>query len=451
MAGRSSHELDITNGRIFPKYLTFIIPMALSYMLQIAFNAADVIVVGRFNGPDALAAVGSTTALVSLIVNFIVGLSNGVNIVIARDYAAERFDKVSDEVHTAVLSALIGGILFGIIGAASARPILELMKSPDNVIDMSSAYLSVYYIGLPGLALYNFASAILRAIGDTKRPMNFLIVSGVLNVILNLFFVIVLNMGVVGVGIATTVSSYVSAILVLGVLVREDSCLKLNISGIRIKKDIFAEIMKQGVPVGLQGSIFSISNILIQSAVNSFGSVYMAGNAASQNIESFLQCFVNANMNTVLTFTSQNVGAHKYKRADRTIRYTLLWGMAGTAILGVLIIIFRYPFLSLYTTSQDVVDVAVRRLIPIVSLYALGIMMDTSASALRGFGYSVEPMVITLIGSCVFRIIWLNTVFRILPYYEVIIIVWPVSWVVTFIANYIYYKKIRKNFPDEDI
>ncbi len=451
MAGKSSHELDIVNGSVFPKYLAFIIPMTLSYMLQIAFNAADVIVVGRFEGPNALAAVGSTTAIVSLIVNFVVGLSNGVNIVIARDYAGERFDKVSGEVHTAIVSALIGGIVLGVLGAVSARPVLELMKSPDDVIGMSASYLLFYYIGLPGIAVYNFAAAILRAIGDTKRPMNFLIFSGVLNVILNLLFVMVMKLGVVGVGAATSISNYVSAFLVLGVLIREDSCLKFDPKQMKIKKAEFSEIMKQGLPVGLQGSIFSISNMLIQSSVNSFGSVYMAGNAAAQNIESFQQCFISSNLNTILTFTSQNVGAKKYRRASNTIRKAWLWGMTGTIILGILIVLFRFPLLSMFTTSDEVVSVAVRRLIPVVMLEFLGVTMDATASALRGFGYSVEPMIITLLGSCVFRIIWLNTVFILFPYYEVIIIVWPVSWVVTAFANFLYYKKIRKKFPDEDM
>lgn len=451
MSERSAHELDIVNGRIFSKYLAFIIPMTLSYMLQLAFNAADIIVVGRFNGSDALAAVGSTSSLVSFIVNFVVGFSNGITVIVARDYAGARYDSVSDSVHTAMAISIIGGILFGAAGIFTARPMLRFMQSPENVIGMSQAYLIAYYVGMPGIVLYNFAAAILRAIGDTKRPMNFLIISGVLNVVLNLFFVLVMDMGVIGVGIATSISNYTSAAMAFFALMKENSCLKIYLSSIRIKAAALAEMLKQGFPVGLQGSIFSISNILIQSAVNGFGSVYMAGNAAAQNIESFQQAFLNANMNTVLTFTSQNVGARKYKRASETIRKTLFWGIEGSLIIGAILALFRFPLLSLYTTEAAVMSVAVRRLVPLLFSNVFGVMMDTAANAIRGFGYSVEPMAVTLLGSCVLRIIWINTIFRAFPYYEVIIIVWPVSWAVTALVHYIFYKKYRKKFPDTDM
>ena len=443
--------MDITHGSVFPKYVSFIIPMMLTYLLQYAFNSADMIVIGQFEGADSLAAVGSTTVLVNLIVNFFAGLSNGVNITVATDYAGEKFDDVSKEVHTAMATGLLGGVIFGVIGILSSRPLLTLMQSPDNVIDLSVAYLFAYYIGMPGLVLYNFSAAILRAIGDTRRPMNYLIFSGILNVVLNLFTVIVLGLGVVGVGIATSVSNYASALLTMRALVKEDSCLKLNLNSIGIQKDVFKSMMKTGLPVGLQGSIFSISNIMIQSCINSFGSVYMAGNSASQSLEGFQQGLMNANANMLLTFTSQNVGAKKWLRARKCIKDIMIWGCIGTLVFGIVMVVFNKPLLGLFTNDPDAMSVAMRRLQPMALFAFLGIIMDGMANGLRGFGYSIEPMVATLIGACAFRILWLMTLFVLFPVYEMTFIVWPVSYVVTAIAEGIILKKKLRRFPKHDL
>lgn len=443
--------MDITHGSIFPKYVSFIIPMMLTYLLQYAFNSADMIVIGQFEGADSLAAVGSTTVLVNLIVNFFAGLSNGVNITVATDYAGEKFDDVSKEVHTAMATGLLGGVIFGVIGILSSRPLLTLMQSPDNVIDLSVAYLFAYYIGMPGLVLYNFSAAILRAIGDTRRPMNYLIFSGILNVVLNLFTVIVLGLGVVGVGIATSVSNYASALLTMRALIKEDSCLKLNLRDIGIQKDVFKPMMKTGLPVGLQGSIFSISNIMIQSCINGFGSVYMAGNSASQSLEGFQQGLMNANANTLLTFTSQNVGAKKWLRARKCIKNILIWGSVGTLAFGIVMVIFNKPLLGLFTNDPEAMSVAMRRLQPMALFAFLGIIMDGMANGLRGFGYSIEPMVATLIGACAFRILWLMTLFVLFPVYEMTFIVWPVSYVVTAIAEGLILKKKLRRFPKHDL
>ncbi len=451
MAGRSSHEMDITNGNIFPKYVAFMVPMTLSYLLQYAFNSADSIVIGKFEGAEALAAVGSTSALINLIVNFFSGLSNGVNITVATDYAAEKYDDVSDEVHTTMAAGILGGLIFGILGIVLARPMLLLMNSPDNVIGLSERYLFAYYIGMPGLVLYNFSAAILRAIGDTKRPMDYLIFSGVLNVILNLLTVVIFNMGVAGVGLATSISNYAAAILTMRALTKEESCLKLMPASIRIKKKIFKNMMKTGLPIGLQGSLFSISNIMIQSSINGFGSVYMAGNSAAQSLEGFQQGIMNANANTMLTFVGQNVGARKWKRARNCIKNILLWGAVITIAFGVLMLIFNKELLTLFTDDPEAMNVAIRRLEPMVMLAFLGVLMDSMANALRGFGYSVEPMVATLLGACIFRIVWLKTVFAAFPIYEMTFIVWPVSYVVTaFCEGLILRKRLRK-FPKEDL
>ena len=450
MAQRSAHEIDMLHGPVLPKYFAFTIPMALSMMLQLLFNAADVIVVGRFAGANALAAVGSTTSLVSLMINFISGISSGVNIIIAREYATGDYGDVSDTVHTAIPVGFLGGLLFAVCGIAGALPILTLMQSPENVIRMSATYLRIYFLCMPAVAVYNFGAAILRSVGDTKRPMYYLIGSGVINVLLNLYTVIILGWGVKGVAIATAVSNLISALLVIWALIREDSCLRLSFSKLRIKFNVIKQIFHYGLPTAIQGSLYAVSNVLIQSSVNSFGAVYMAGNAAAQSLEGFQYAFMMANLNATLTFMSQHYGARLYARAKTVFRTVIVAGMVITTLIGLVFMIFRTPLLSLYNPDPEVISVAARRMTVVVMVGFLEIIMDSYSSAIRAAGHTIEPTIVSLLFACVFRAIWLMTVFRVLHYYEVIVLVWPVSWLLTIFCYIFLYRKVTRNMPDTD-
>ena len=450
MAQRSAHEIDMLHGPILPKYFAFTIPMALSMMLQLLFNAADVIVVGRFAGANALAAVGSTTALVSLMINFISGISSGVNIIIAREYAIGDFDDVSETVHTAIPIGFLGGLLFAAGGIAFAMPILTLMKSPEGVIGMSATYLRIYFLCMPAVAVYNFGAAILRSIGDTKRPMYYLIGSGVINVILNLYTVIVLGWSVRGVAIATAVSNLVSALLVVRALILEESCLKLSLKKLKLRAGVVKQIFRLGLPTAVQGSVYAISNVLIQSSVNSFGPVYMAGNAAAQSLEGFQFAFLVTNLNTTLTFMSQHYGARMYKRAKKVFRTVILAGMAIATLIGLLFMIFRVPLLSIYNPDPEVISVGARRMSIVVMVGFLEIIMDAYSSAIRAAGHTMEPTIVSLLFACLFRALWLATVFRMFHVYEVIVLVWPISWILTILCYIPLFKHVTKGLPTTD-
>ena len=451
MSGKSSHEIDMLHGSILQKSLMFTIPMALSYLLQLLFNTADVVVVGRFAGSTALAAVGSTTSLVNMLVSFFVGISTGANIYISREYAAKRHDRVSDAVHTSVTMAILGGTGAMILALFLAMPILKLMKSPKDVIDLSASYLRIYYLGLPAIVLYNFGAAILRSIGDTKRPMYFLMISGILNVLLNLITVIVFGMGVRGVAIATTISNYLSMGLVIHALLTEESSLRLIPSRLCIRKKIMAEILGLGVPSGLQGSVFGLSNVMIQSAVNSFGSAFMAGNAASSSVEAFQYAFILSGANTATTFISQHIGARRYSRLTPIVRTILASTLVISYAVGILFMIFSRQLISIYNSDPAVIEVGRQRLILMCITAFLECCMDVFSFSCRGFGRTVEPMLVSLFGACVFRIIWLNTVFVLFPSYLTVIIVWPVSWLITATADILLFRKLRRAYPEEDM
>ena len=450
MSQKSIHEIDMLHGPILPSYLAFTIPMALSMMLQLLFNAADIIVVGRFAGANALAAVGSTTALVSLMINFLSGMASGVNIIVAREYARGEYKDVSVTIHTAVTVGLLGGCLFSLAGVPAALPILQLMKSPEDVIYMSAAYLRIYFLCMPAVAVYNFGAAILRSIGDTKRPMCYLLFSGVINVLLNLYMVIVLGMGVTGVAIATAVSNYISALLVLHALLTEDSCLHLSLDQLRFRRDVFCQILHHGLPTAVQGSLYAVSNVLIQSSVNSFGSVYMAGNAASQSLEGFQYAFLITNLNTTLTFMSQHYGAGMYLRAKKVLTTVIGAGMVIATLIGLLFMLFRVQLLSIYNPDPEVISVGVRRMSIVVMVGFIEILMDSLSSTIRASGHTMEPTMISLLTACLFRIVWLATVFRAFHIYEIIILVWPVSWILTIIPYIFLYRKVTKDFPQTD-
>lgn len=423
--------MDMCSGPLAGKILLFSLPLILSGILQLLFNAADIIVVGRYAGSDSMAAVGSNTALINLLVNLFMGLSVGANVVVANFFGAKKDEAVSDTVHTAIAVGLIGGILLAVVGVLGAEQFLVWMGTPENVLNLAKLYLQIYFLGMPAFMLYNFGAAILRAVGDTKRPLMYLMVAGVINLILNLCFVIRFHMGVAGVGLATVLSQIVSTLLVLRALMSSKGSLKLEIRKIRIHKEILSRILRVGLPAGLQGIIFATSNVLIQSSVNSFGSVTMAGNTAAGNIEGFVYTSMNAFYQANISFTSQNYGAHRFSR----IKKSLLWCECMVIITGLIMgwgaVLFGKELMQIYSTQAEVIEVGMLRLKVICGTYALCGIMDVLVGSIRGLGYGMLPMIVSLMGACVFRVIWIFTVFRQFRSLMILYVSYPISWILT--------------------
>ena len=447
---KKSYEIDMCDGPLLSKILVFSVPFMLSGILQLLFNAADIIVVGRFAGSSALAAVGSTSSLINLLINVFVGLSVGVNVLVAKYYGGQREKDMSETVHTAVLTSLLSGLFLVILGGIAARPLLHLMGTPDDVLDQAVLYMRIYFLGMPVLMVYNFGAAILRAIGDTRRPLYFLFMAGVVNVALNLFFVIGLGMGVDGVGWATVISEHVSALLVLKSLMEAPGALKLNLKELRIHPKKLKRIVKIGLPAGMQGAIFSISNVLIQSSVNSFGSIAMAGNTASANIEGFVYTAMNAVYQTNLSFTSQNLGGRKYSRINRIMYICLAVVTVVGITLGITAVLAGDLLLGIYSSDAQVLRYGMLRLEIICGTYFLCGIMDCMVGSLRGLGYSVIPMFVSLTGACGFRVLWVFTVFAAYRSLDVLYLSYPVSWAITAIAHMITFRKIRRKIPRQD-
>ncbi|MBQ7064441.1 MAG: MATE family efflux transporter [Firmicutes bacterium] len=448
---RRSYEMNLTEGPILRKILIFALPLALSGILQLLFNAADVIVVGRFVGSTALAAVGSTGSLINLLINLLMGLSVGTNVSVAKAYGARDFKMVSDSVHTAILLSIVSGFSMILVGLLLAHRLLEWMGSPETVIDQATLYMQIYFAGMPLNLLYNFGSAVLRAVGDTRRPMFYLIIAGVVNVILNLFFVIVLKMGVAGVALATIISQGVSAVLVLLSLMRSDGCIHLSLRKLRIYKKPLIEMIRVGLPAGLQGTLFNISNVLIQSSINSFGDIAMAGSAAAGNLEGFVYTSSNAVYQASLSFTSQNYGARQYRRI-RTIKWECLIVTATVSlVLGSLLLVLAPNLLRLYTQDPHVIEYGIRKLRVICFFYSVCGMMDVMVGCLRGIGYSIMPMIVSLSGACGFRIIWILTVFAANPTWEILFMSYPISWALTFVLHFICHTIVTRKMPKEDV
>ena len=439
------YQIDMIHGPLAGKLLVFAIPLMLSSILQLLFNAADVIVVGRWSGSQSLAAVGSNTSLINLMVNLFVGFSVGTNVVVARDLGAGREEDVRDSVHTSIALSLISGVVLMGLGLLLSRQMLELMGSPEDVIGLAAVYLRIYFCGMPGNMLYNFGAAILRAQGDTKRPLYFLTAAGIINVILNLVFVIVFHMDVAGVALATIISQYVSAILVLLTLMRDKGPLRVDLRALRLDMKVVRRILQVGLPAGFQGMVFSISNVLIQSSINSFGSTVVAGSAASSNIEGFVYAGMNAFYQTALTFTSQNYGACECKRVDRIMGLCLLYSGLIGLVLGNLAYLFGYPLGSIYAPGQEeVIAQAVDRLSICCTTYFLCGLMDTQVGVLRGIGYSVVPMIVSLVGSCALRLLWVATIFQLNRTPEMLYLSYPVSWAITAATHFVFFLFIRK-------
>lgn len=432
------------HGPLFSKLIMFAIPLILSGVLQLLFNAADIVVVGRFTGSHALAAVGSTSSLINLLVNLFIGVSVGANVLLGKFCGAQDYKNASETVHTAIYIAIWGGVMMIFAGLILARPLLELMGTPMDVIDLSVLYMRIYFIGMPAFMIYNFGAAILRAVGDTKRPLYFLTVAGIVNVLFNLLFVIVFKMGVAGVALATIISETISAGLILLSLMQSDGILRLHLKEMKFHKDKVVGMLKIGLPAGLQGMIFNISNVLIQSSVNSFGSVVMAGNTAASNIEGFVYTSMNAIYQTSLSFTSQNMGAKQYHRIDKILLQCLGVVTVVGLVLGVGAFLCGHTLLGIYSSSEDVITHGISRLSVVCAFYFLCGIMDVMVGSLRGMGYSIMPMLVSLTGACLFRVIWIFTIFQMEHTLFSLYISYPISWVLTFSAHVICYLVVRR-------
>ncbi len=431
------YEMDMCNGPILGKILIFTLPLIASGILQLLFNAADMVVAGRFAGSVALAAVGATSSLINLLINVFLGLSVGSNVVIAHFYGAKMDKEVSETVHTSVMLALIGGVFLCIVGLLAASPLLRLMGTPEEILPHSVDYMRIYFIGMPVMLLYNFGAAILRAVGDTRRPLYYLTFAGVINVILNVIFVVFFKMGVKGVAFATIISQAVSALLVLRVLAVSESVIKLELSKLSVNKDKLLRIAKIGLPAGFQGSLFSISNVLIQSSVNSFGAIAVAGNTAAMNLEGFVYNSMNAFHQTAISFTGQNMGARKHDRVKKILVSCLGCVLVTGIVMGLLSYVFGERLLSMYSKDAEVIDYGLKRMAVIMLTYYLCGIMDVMVGTLRGMGYSIMPMIVSLMGACVFRIIWIFTVFRLIHTPQCLYISYPISWGLTFSVHLI--------------
>ena len=439
-----SYEMDMCNGAIFSKIVAFAVPLILSGLLQLLFNAADIIVVGRFAGSESLAAVGSTSALISLLVNVFIGLSIGANVLVAQFYGAQKQKDLEETVHTAMMLAAVGGVVLIAVGILLADPLLTLMGTPDDVLPLAALYMKIFFVGMPVTLIYNFGSAILRAVGDTKRPLYFLLLAGVINVVLNLFFVIQFHMGVAGVALATVISQCVSAALIVRCLAKTEAPYKLKKECLKFTSRKLAMIARIGLPAGLQGAIFSISNVLIQSSVNSFGSVAMAGSTASANIEGFVYTSMNAVYQTALSFTSQNYGARKFDRMTRILIYCLGLVAVVGLVMGGGSVLFGHQLLGIYSSDAEVIRYGMDRLRIICSLYFISGMMDTMVGGLRGMGCSIVPMLVSLTGACAFRVLWIFTIFSMNRTLQTLYLSYPVSWTITLLAHVICYVLIRR-------
>lgn len=447
---KNTDEIDMLSGPLAGKILRFSLPLMLSGILQLLFNAADVMVVGKWAGRLALAAVGSNGALVNLLTNLFMGLSVGASVQVSTNYGAGRQEDVSKIVHTSVLLSIISGILLMAIGLIFANPLLKMMGTPEDVISLSALYLRIYFLGMPAMLLYNFGSAILRAVGDTKRPLYYLTVAGVVNVALNILFVVGFHMSVAGVALATTISQCISCYLLVRRLLTVDSCIRLYIKKLTIYKDKLLKIIKIGLPAGLQGVVFSFSNVLIQSSVNSFGSVVMGGSTISSNVEGFVYVSMNAFSQATVTFTSQNLGAGKYSRLNHILINSMMLILIIGVVLGNGIIFFGRTFLGFFSPDPEVIGYGMRRMVIVLSAYFLCGMMEAVVGSLRGLGYSVMPMIVSAFGACGLRILWIFTVFVWEGSIESLFLSYPVSWAVTLAVHLICFCVVRKKFPKED-
>ena len=441
----NKYEIDMCNGSIMDKLVSFALPLMLSGILQLMFNAVDIIVVGRFSGSEALAAVGSTTALINVFTNLFIGISLGANVLAARFFAAGRREEMSETVHTSITLALISGILMAFVGLVFSKGALELMGTPEDVIGLSTLYMRIYFMGMPFFMLYNYGAAILRAVGDTKRPLYFLIIAGVINAGLNMVLVIVFGLGVAGVGIATVFSQMVSCVLVLTCLCRAEGSYKLSFSKLSMKGYYLKQIFQVGIPAGIQSTVINFSNALLQSSVNSFGSTAMAGYTAANNILGFLYVSINSVTQACMSFTSQNFGVGKYKRMDRVLIDCMILSVGTALVLGCGAYFFGAEILQIYTEEADVIQCGVEILSITTVPYFLCGIMDLFPGALRGMGYSAVPMVLSIIGTVGMRVLWIFAFFSQHRSLYFLFISYPASWIATIVMQVVCYYFVRKH------
>lgn len=441
---KNKYEIDMCNGTIMDKLISFALPLMLSGILQLMFNAVDIIVVGRFSGKEALAAVGSTTALINVFVNLFIGISLGSNVLAARFYAAGKDTEMSETVHTSITLALVSGVIMAVVGLVFSRGALELMGTPADVIDQATLYMRIYFLGMPFFMLYNYGAAILRAVGDTKRPLLFLIISGTINALLNLFLVIQLHLSVAGVAIATVISQLISCVLVLRCLCRTEGSYQLHFSKLCIKTCYLKQIFQVGVPAGIQSTVINFSNALLQSSVNSFGSTAMAGYTAANNLLGFLYVSVNSVTQACMSFTSQNYGVGKYKRMDRVLLDCGILTVGVAGVLGCGAYFFGPQILGIYTAEPDVIKCGMEILSITTVTYFLCGIMDLFPGALRGMGYSAVPMVLSVIGTVGIRVVWIYGFFPYNRSLDFLFISYPASWIFTIVMQVICFYFVRR-------
>ena len=443
---------SMLTGPLFGSIVLYTIPIILTSVLQLLFNAADLVIVGRFCGSVSVAAVGATTAITNLMVNFFVGLSVGVGVTVAHGLGSHRDSVVHDTVHTALPMSLVSGMFLTLVGVFFSETFLKLMGTPDNVLALSAVYMKIYFAGITFTMVYNFIAAILRAAGDTKSPLIFLAFAGIVNVVLNVIFVTVLHMNVAGVALATTISQGISAVLVVIALMRRKDACRLYLRKMRFHKIQLTKILRIGLPAGIQSALFSISNVLIQSSVNSFGDIFMSGNAAAGNIEGFVYASINAFHQTAVNFIGQNAGARQYKRVYKTLVYCLICACATGLVLGGLAYGFGPQLLTLYITdSQEAIGYGLLRLGIVGLTYLLCGLMDVTTGALRGLGESFIPMLISVLGVCGIRIGWIFTVFQIPALHtpQCLYLSYPFSWTVTFLCQLVAFLHVYKKHTQE--
>ncbi|MBQ8724776.1 MAG: MATE family efflux transporter [Oscillospiraceae bacterium] len=441
------YEMDMCSGSILKKMLLFALPLMLSSILQLLFNAADIVVVGKFAGDNSLAAVGSTTALINLLTNLFLGMSVGANVAAARFFGGKSEMELSRTVHTSMALSAISGLILTAVGLVLAKKMLVWMQTPAEVCDLAAVYLRIYFAGAIPNMVYNFGSALLRAIGDTKRPLYYLLLAGIINVVLNLFFVIVFNMDVAGVALATVISQMISAALVVRCLMKESGGIQFSFKKLCIDRSILGIILRIGLPAGFQGVIFSLSNVVIQSSINIFGNIVVAGNSAAGNIEGFVYMAMNAFHQATISFVSQNYGAGLHKRINRIVLTGLGCVTVTGLLLGNIAVFFGEPLLGIYSDNPEVITAGMVRLLMICTLYALCGIMDVMVGALRGIGYSIIPTIVSLVGVCGLRLLWIATVFQIPEYHcvEMIYLSYPITWIITIAANTICFLCVRKH------
>lgn len=459
------YQMDMCSGPVLKKLLLFSLPLMASGVLQLLFNAADVIVVGRFAGDNSMGAVGSTSSLINLFTNLFVGLSVGVNVIAARAHGANSASDMHDAVHTSMLLSVICGAVLAAAGFILAPDMLVLMNATENQLPLAVTYLRIYFLGMPATMVYNFGGAILRAVGDTKRPLYFLTAAGIINVLLNLLFVIALKMDVAGVALATVLSQCISAGLTVMCLIKDNTEIHLDLKQLKIRKRILLSVMRVGLPAGFQGTIFSLSNVVIQSSINSFGSdMIVSGNSAAASIEGFIYMAMNTFHQAAISFTGQHMGAKKYSRIPKILASSLLCVSVTGLIFGWTAFLLGRPLLGIYTSSDnsvEVINAGMARLSVIATTYALCGMMDVMVGMLRGLGYSIMPMIVSLLGACGLRILWIATVFRIPEFHttQTVYLSYPMSWAITLTVHIICYVvvwrrlKRRENeyFPDKNV